>query len=65
MTATDGKKMSVLLLNLFPDEITKPKITLDKAYRNAKFVHCSGKLECDVLHLSEIEPYGFAAFEVE
>lgn len=65
MTATDGKKMSVLLLNLFPDEITKPEIKLDKFYRSAKFVHCSGKLEGDVMHLSEIESYGFAAFEVE
>ncbi|MBO5071147.1 MAG: hypothetical protein J6C37_12455, partial [Roseburia sp.] len=64
LTSSDGEAMSVALLNVFLDEILDPVIRLDKNYSEIKFVNCSGRLEGDMVYLSEIAPYGFAAFEV-
>ncbi len=61
----DESKMSVLLLNVFMDEIDKPIVKLDREYKNIRFVNCSGELLGNELHLSRIEPYGIVAFEVE
>jgi len=65
MTAKNENAMSVLIINAFMDEIENPVITLDKEYKNIRFVNCSGKLKENKIYLSEIPPYGFAAFEVE
>lgn len=65
MTATNDNSMSVLLINAFMDEIDNPVITLDREYKNIRFVNCDGKLAGDKVYLSELTPYGFAAFEVK
>ena len=65
MTATDGNAMSVLLINAFMDEIDNPVITLDREYKNIRFVNCNGELAGNKVYLSELPPYGFAAFEVK
>ena len=57
--------MSVALLNVNVDEITEPVIKLDKNYTDINFVNCCGKLDGDTVYLSEIQPYGFAAFEIK
>jgi len=56
--------MAVVLFNIFEDEILTPEIILDKPYNGARFVNCSGKLEGNRLTLSELPPFGTAAFEV-
>lgn len=59
----DGN-LAVALLNSFEDEIPTPTITLDRAYACIRFINCTGELHGSVVTLSEISPYGFAAFEV-
>lgn len=61
----DESKMSVLLLNVFMDEIAQPVIKLDKEYSKINFINCSGELVGNELRLSRIEPYGIVAFEVQ
>lgn len=63
-TARGERSLSVLLVNAFADEIPSPEITLDREYRQIRFVHGSGKLSGNKAYLSEIPPYGFAVFEV-
>lgn len=65
MTAKNKNAMSVLLINIFKDEIEEPIVTLDKAYSKIKFVNCSGEMKDNKVYLSEIGSYGFCAFEVE
>lgn len=65
MTAKDEKSVSVLLVNIFMDEIYKPEITLDRKYSRIKFVGCNGELNGDTVNLTKLAPYGFAAFEAE
>ena len=57
--------MSVLLINHFMDEFLNPEITLDQEYRTIRFVNCTGKLEGNKVTLSDVMPYGIAAFEVK
>ena len=56
--------MSVALANVWLDDVYDPEIKLDKAYSEIRFVNCSGRLDGDRVFLSDIPPYGFAAFEV-
>lgn len=65
LAAKGEKSMSVLLINVFPDDVDEPVITLDKAYKNIKFAAGGGILKEDKVYLSDITSYGFAAFEVE
>ena len=65
MSAVKDHTMSVLMMNIFMDEIDNPVIILDKEYKHIKFVNCSGELKGDKVYLSGIPAYGFAAFEVE
>ena len=65
MASKDEKAMSVALFNQFEDEILKPEIRLDREYTSIKFVSCTGELVGDKVYLSEIAPYGVAAFEVK
>ena len=58
--------MAVALYNMNFDEIIEPKITLDKSYREIKFLNCSGTLSGNTVTLSgEIPPYSAAFFEVK
>ncbi len=65
MAAKGESSESVLLINSFPDDIEEPKIKLGGKYRKAKFINCTGTLDEDAVTLSDIAPYGFAAFEAE
>ena len=56
--------MSVMLANVHLDDVLAPEIQLDKCYSKIRFLNCSGRLEKDKVHLSDIPPYGMAAFEV-
>lgn len=64
MASKDENAMSVALFNIFEDEIIQPEIQLDRKYTSIKFVNCNGELIGDKVYLSEIAPYGIAAFEV-
>ena len=57
--------MSVALCNVHLDDVLQPTIKLDQSYSSARFVNCTGTLNGDTITLSDIPPYGFAAFEVE
>ncbi len=65
LASTDGDAMSVLMLNIFPDEVISPEIKLGKEYNEIRFVCGSGKLCGDTVELPEIPPYGICAFEVK
>ena len=57
--------MSVVLFNVFEDEILAPQVTLDKAYDSVRVVNGNGTLKADTVTLSDIPPFGFVAFEVK
>ncbi len=61
----DRDSMAVALANVHLDDVFAPVIRLDRAYREIRFLNCSGMLEGDRVTLSDIPPYGFAAFEVK
>lgn len=56
--------MSVALCNVGLDDVIETTVQLDKAYTSIRFVNCTGTLNKDTVTLSDIPPYGFAAFEV-
>lgn len=64
-TAKKDGAMSVLLLNIFIDGIDRPVLELDGEYKHIRGVNCVATLEGNKVYLSEIEPYGMAAFEVK
>ncbi len=57
--------MSVALANVSVDDVFEPVIQLDQAYSEIRFLNCTGMLDGDRVILSDIPPYGFAAFEVK
>lgn len=61
----EGTAMSVALFNIFEDEVLAPEVTLDADYSEARFVNCEGSLAGNKITLSDIPPFGFAAFEVK
>lgn len=63
--SADGSALSVALFNPFEDEVLAPEVKLAKTYAAIRFVNCDGQLQGDVVTLSDIPPYGFAAFEVK
>ena len=65
IVSKNNGEMAVALFNIFPDDIFEPIITLDKTYKNIRFVNCDGILEGNIVKLTRMEPYGFAAFEVK
>ncbi len=64
LAAKGDDRLAVLLLNVHLDDIEAPKIRLDGEYGSIEFLGCSGKLSGDTVTLSDISPYGFAAFKV-
>ncbi len=58
-------EMSVCLFNINKDDILNPEIILDKEYESIKFIGCNGELKGNKVVLSEVPPYGIAAFEVK
>jgi hypothetical protein len=65
LASRDEDSMSVALANVWLDDVYDPEIKLDKTYSEIRFVNCSGRLDGDRVYLSDIPPYGFAAFEVK
>ena len=65
LTSSDGRALSVALFNVHLDDVLSPVILLDRAYASIRFVNCKGRLEGDRVYLSDIPPYGVAAFEVQ
>lgn len=65
LSSKNDKALSVALANVYFDELLSPIIELDKEYTHIRFLGCSGKLEGDKVHLSDISPFGFCAFEVK
>ena len=57
--------LAVGLWNFFADIAVAPIVELDKAYSEITFINCTGKLEKDRVHLSDIPAFGFAGFEVK
>lgn len=60
LTKQNDEGLGIGLWNIFADEIFKPIIELDRQYTSAEFINCSGKLNGNILELSEISPFGFA-----
>lgn len=56
--------LSVLLVNIFMDDVISPTLTLDRAYKGLCCVNCEGQLGGETLTLSDIPPFGFAAFRL-
>lgn len=66
MIAKENEKaLAVGLWNIFEDSIEKPVVELDKKYSSVKFINCSGELKGNRIELTRMEPFSFAAFEVE
>ncbi len=53
------------LWNFFADTAIEPVIELGKEYSKIEFINCDGRLEGDKVYLSDIQPFGFVAFEVK
>lgn len=56
---------AVLLANVHLDDVFAPEIQLDQPYKEIRFLNCTGKLAGDRVVLSDLPPYGIAAFEVK
>lgn len=64
LTKADGNKMTVGLWNFFPDKIYSPEVELNGNVKSFRIFGADGKADENILTLSEIEPYGFAAAEI-
>ena len=60
----EGGDMAVALCNVSLDDVIETAVKLDKPYSSIRFVNCTGTLNGDTVTLSDLPPYGFAAFEV-
>ena len=58
------KAMAVGLWNFFADTAIEPVVELEGAFRDIRFINCSGKMEEDKVYLSDISPFDFVGFEV-
>lgn len=65
MCKKNDKAMAVGLWNFFADGVYEPEVVLDREYKSIKFVNCTGEIKGNEVFLSNIPPFGFAAFEVE
>lgn len=60
-----GDKLSVGLWNFFPDPVWDGVVELSREYGEIRFLNgMKGRMEGKQIHLEEIPPFGFAAFEV-
>lgn len=58
----DEKTLAVGLWNFCADTIFQPVVELGENYDKIEFINCDGKLCGNLVNLSEIAPYVFAAF---
>ena len=61
----DKHTLAVALFNPFEDDVLAPTVKLAKKYTHIRCVNCSTTLDGDTVTLTDIEPYGYAAFEVQ
>jgi len=61
----DKNETAVGLWNFFADEVINTKIELDKEYSSVEFINCKGELLGNILQISEMKPFSFAAFKVK
>lgn len=64
IAAKNDNSMSVLVENIFMDDVIEPEILPDREYKTIKCVGCTGTLCKGSVHLSDIPSYGVCAFEV-
>lgn len=64
LTKKKDNKMTVGLWNFFPDRIYGAKVELPQNIASFSVFGAEGKADKNILTLSEIEPYGFAAAEI-
>lgn len=64
MTTEDEASLSVGLWNLFPDSVYEPVIQLGEGFERVESINGTAVLNGDSVALSDIQPYGFAAFTV-
>ena len=60
----EQKALSVAVMNAYTDDAFDIEFTLDKVYKEVRFVGCKGNMNGDKVRIDYMEPYGFAAFEV-
>lgn len=61
----DGEELAVGLWNFCVDPVLKPQVKLHRTYETVRFIRCTGKLDGDMVTLSELPPYGFCGFIVK
>lgn len=65
LTKKKGSSLSVGLWNFFPDTVYDAKVELADTIKSFKIFGADGKKDGNILTVSEIPPYGFAAAEIE
>lgn len=61
----DKSALAVGLWNFFADTAIEPVVELGKEYSKIEFINCNGTLDGNKVHLTDIPPFGFVAFEVK
>ncbi len=64
LASKDDESMSVILSNIFEDDVFEGVFELDKEYKSIRFINCTGKLLGDKVIIDKIHPFSMAAFEV-
>ncbi len=65
LASKDDTSMSVILSNIFEDDVFEGVFELDKEYKDVRFINCTGRLEGDKVIIDKIHPFSMAAFEVK
>ena len=65
LTKKRDNMLSVGMWNFFPDKIYSPVVQVEEEILSFRTFGAEGRSAGSVLHLSEIEPYGFAVAEIE
>lgn len=65
LTKKKDNKLSVGLWNFFPDRVYDAKVQLPENIKSFNIFGAEGCSDGDILTVSEIEPYGFTAAEIE
>ncbi|MBR5247848.1 MAG: hypothetical protein IKV27_02705 [Lachnospiraceae bacterium] len=65
LATEDENSLSVGLWNLFADSVFEPVVQLSEEFEEIECCNCTASLKGDKVILSDIAPYGFAAFTVK